>query len=499
MHIPQGGFQSQCGGNALWENLENQNRLISLWKEIAKRYKNEPQIAGYDILNEPIPTVSIQQWTNLAQNIINAIRNEDPNHLIIVERAIALNCNYGYKDQYLNYPQVIENNLMYTAHFYEPYEFTHQLLNWANTGEGGSYPDSTKIVLPSDLNYAAGHYNNPSIITGNSNWTRYIVTPYKIEQDCLIIGRVVFNANRLENGKVYFDDIELLELDENNKYIRTIFSQKLNNNTFWFWSADGTGTPGTSNQGHQNNFSITLTGNKNAATIILNEFYFITTKGRKYVISGWMKGENIPPYARASITTEFYYSPSRQKILTRNREFLRKKIIELIAYPLSQNFPVYIGEFGTSRPSFENNRGGEVWTKDCLDLFDSLGPHFTYHAYKESSFGLYDGWDQPTDTTTVNTKLVNVFKNYFLKTSPFTWKEVKSNLVIFPSPANEKLYIYNPKPNSIQKIEIWDLSQKLVLETNQTEILIENIPKGLYLIKIFTKGNELLIEKFLKN
>ncbi|HBJ25207.1 MAG TPA: retaining beta-glycosidase, partial [Ruminococcaceae bacterium] len=35
MHYPQGGYQSQGKGTALWTDPENQKRLVSLWGEIA--------------------------------------------------------------------------------------------------------------------------------------------------------------------------------------------------------------------------------------------------------------------------------------------------------------------------------------------------------------------------------------------------------------------------------------------------------------------------------
>ena len=36
MHYPQGGYQSQGKGTALWTDPENQKRLVSLWGEIAR-------------------------------------------------------------------------------------------------------------------------------------------------------------------------------------------------------------------------------------------------------------------------------------------------------------------------------------------------------------------------------------------------------------------------------------------------------------------------------
>lgn len=47
MHYPQGGYQSQGNGMALWTDPENQRRLVKLWGEIARRYADEPAIQGY--------------------------------------------------------------------------------------------------------------------------------------------------------------------------------------------------------------------------------------------------------------------------------------------------------------------------------------------------------------------------------------------------------------------------------------------------------------------
>jgi aryl-phospho-beta-D-glucosidase BglC (GH1 family) len=38
---------------SLWASEANKQKTIALWKKIAERYKDEPWIAGYDILNEP--------------------------------------------------------------------------------------------------------------------------------------------------------------------------------------------------------------------------------------------------------------------------------------------------------------------------------------------------------------------------------------------------------------------------------------------------------------
>jgi len=497
MHVPQGGFQSQCDGDELWTKPENQDRVTALWKAIAERYKDEPQIAGYDLINEPIPVESTESWSLLAQRIIDSIRSVDNNHLIITERAIALDCNYGYADANNNYPQITEENLMYTVHLYDPHEFTHQLLDWAGTGDGGSYPDPDLITAPSDAGYATGNYSNPSVKTGTSGWTYYEGVPFTIDTDTLVLGRVVFVSNGINSGRVWFDDIEVRELDSQGNLIRVLFSDPLNKGSFWWWSSDNTGTHTTASSGHNDNFSVMVTGNKAAASVICPSFAFRITKGNQYVISGWMKGENIPAGASASITTEFYHSPSGSQPYVRNYEFLRDKIVQYAQYIEDKGFPVYFGEFGAARTAFENNKGGERWVADALKIFDSLGYHFTYHSYKESSFGYYDGWDQPVDTTTVNTKLQKVFKEFFGKTSvpTGTKKKVENKLRLYPNPAGSQVTVILDQPGSYT-VEVLNMNGSRMLQTRTGTIDVSSLPKGTYIVKV-QSGSHMYYDKLI--
>jgi endoglucanase len=72
----------------LFMNRNYQLDLIALWTEIARRYKNESIIAGYDLLNEPLPNWFAEynhQVLPLYKELIQAIRTVDQHHLIILE------------------------------------------------------------------------------------------------------------------------------------------------------------------------------------------------------------------------------------------------------------------------------------------------------------------------------------------------------------------------------------------------------------------------------
>jgi endoglucanase len=268
----------------------------------------------------------------------------------------------------------------------------------------------------------------------------------------------------------------------------------------WWWSENNTGSNATSTVGHNDNFSVTITGNTSSATVILPDFGFKVEKGKKYAISGWMKGDNIPSGATASISTEYYHSPSRKPLTSRNYKFLVDKITNYTKYIEEKGFPVYFGEFGAGRPCFENDKGGDRWVADCMNIFDSLGYHFTYHSYKESSFGYYDGWEKPADTTTVNTKLRNVFLKFFDFTNQIN-DQIAPDAIsfkVYPNPTGELLNIQTNNSYNFASATVTDANGKELFSTNNLAVNVQSLKQGLYFIRINNTDGKSSILKFVK-
>ena len=97
----QGKDYAICDGNpahpSLWESDLNKQKTIALWKKLAERYASEPWVGGYDLINEPnwsfttggnqngCSETSNAPLRQLLIDITTAIRQVDPNHLIIIE------------------------------------------------------------------------------------------------------------------------------------------------------------------------------------------------------------------------------------------------------------------------------------------------------------------------------------------------------------------------------------------------------------------------------
>ena len=85
-----GGWHSDAGTHLalFWMHKNLQDRMVWLWTEIAKHYKDEPWIAGYNPLNEPADPTQHPNAGKLIgyyDRVIEAIRSVDPNHVLFLD------------------------------------------------------------------------------------------------------------------------------------------------------------------------------------------------------------------------------------------------------------------------------------------------------------------------------------------------------------------------------------------------------------------------------
>lgn len=130
-------------GQDFWTKPALQNSLISIWTQIADRYKNSEMVGGYDLLNEPVYQFRVTSngwavWTPIAQRMYDAIRKVDPWHVIVVSSTPG-----GIPSSYFYFEScrpIVGSNIVYTLHMYEPYTITHCGI--------GPYPLSPSLYYP---------------------------------------------------------------------------------------------------------------------------------------------------------------------------------------------------------------------------------------------------------------------------------------------------------------------------------------------------------------
>jgi len=114
-------WHSDSPGKAgLWTSRANQKRTIALWQFLADRYKDEPGVAGYDLLNEAV-IGDAKVLNAFYARLIKEVREADPHHILFVEGntwATDIRCLDDFQD----------DNWVYSIHFYHPIDFTFQFV-----------------------------------------------------------------------------------------------------------------------------------------------------------------------------------------------------------------------------------------------------------------------------------------------------------------------------------------------------------------------------------
>lgn len=119
---------------------EGRDLMVEFWEEVARRYKGNPNIFGYNLMNEPVtndievggPSLNKQYY-----RLIKAIRAIDP------ETPIILDCDGAGVISQIEFMRVFPfRNIIYSPHFYLPFELTHQLKQ--DQGSYLAYPNEEK-------------------------------------------------------------------------------------------------------------------------------------------------------------------------------------------------------------------------------------------------------------------------------------------------------------------------------------------------------------------
>jgi aryl-phospho-beta-D-glucosidase BglC (GH1 family) len=123
MHCAPGGqtgynIDDSSGYPWLFFSKSSQDLMSEVWLKIAKKYKNEPVVIGYDIVNEPFASYfndDIKDYNHrlfvLYQRMVADIRKVDKQHIIFLSGS-QWAMDFGV------FEKPIDNNIVYTFHRY---------------------------------------------------------------------------------------------------------------------------------------------------------------------------------------------------------------------------------------------------------------------------------------------------------------------------------------------------------------------------------------------
>lgn len=123
LHTPPGGRREK-GICRMFQERRYQDKLVSVWEQLARRYKGRAIIYAYDLLNEPVegPVVEgCEDWRSLATRVTRAIRAIEPGKPVAFEPA-----PWGGPDGFDGLVPLDLDRVIYSFHMYRPHLFTHQ-------------------------------------------------------------------------------------------------------------------------------------------------------------------------------------------------------------------------------------------------------------------------------------------------------------------------------------------------------------------------------------
>lgn len=176
---------------SLWESKANHEKMIALWRKLAERYKDEPWIGGYDIINEPnwnftsdnkngCDETSNAPLRELMVDITKAIREVDTNHIIIIEG----NC---WGNNYNGILPAWDDNMVLSFHKYWNYntkESIEKMLDYRSQyhipiwlGESGEnsnvwFKDAISLVESNNIGWAFWPMKKVENIAGVTSVTK---------------------------------------------------------------------------------------------------------------------------------------------------------------------------------------------------------------------------------------------------------------------------------------------------------------------------------------
>lgn len=212
-----GGIMSARGHYNFFKNNLSQENAIEIWKIIARRFNNNPGVAGYELLNEPASGYTSNNPQGYRKELINfydraykAIRNIDSKHIIIMESPMS-----GI--------------------------YTHQI-----------YESNDLITLPTENERINGIYDSSRCPATNCKWTNvaysihdYFQSVSDNELKSLISQKVNKNVNDMKkyNVPIYIGEINFYREDRNDdvnnlwKYAMNLYDNNLFSYTFWTYKA----------------------------------------------------------------------------------------------------------------------------------------------------------------------------------------------------------------------------------------------------------------------
>lgn len=166
----------------LFESEKSQLLFCDIWQQIARRYRNETVILGYELMNEPIAHYFKnkeelnQRLEPLYKRAVKAIRSVDRNHVVLLGGA------RWNSDFFMFFDWAFDNNIMYTCHRYGG-EATAKAIN-----DYISFRDKTGLPMyMGEIGHNTNQWQSDFVKVMKDNNIGYTFWPYKkLDGSCMM-------------------------------------------------------------------------------------------------------------------------------------------------------------------------------------------------------------------------------------------------------------------------------------------------------------------------
>ena len=451
----------------LWTDSVAQKAFVNHWLMFANRYKNiSPERLSFNLVNEP-SDVAEEVYVSVMKKAINAIHAITPTRVIFVD-------GLGYARGLLLSLKGIPN-IAQTIHSYDPFTLTHYKASWVTGSSDWPVPQWPMLWVS---NFLYGPYKSefksPLVIQGNfPQGTQVIVNVLQVSIESTL---------QVKAGtKIVLTRKFVCGADLGTDFTKIV-------NTQW-------GYQNISNK----DFAVTLAASA-------------TSLAFENVSGDWMtinsisikQGDVIKTYSLSDNTwgrkQETYKMDEKGvlKTLDGNDLLPFKDYRNTVSIANQNNIPIMVQEFGvhnqtphkvsvaflTDLSAFfrENNLGWALWNlTGSFGILNSSRTDCTYETYQGYKLDrlMLDALTKSGTTSATGMKKQNLFK-------------------LYPSPANDNLFLSVDDFNGASKIEIRDITGRLIksilTETVAAEITklnVSDIKPGIYLLSATNNGKQI--------
>ena len=378
------------GGIEFFEDEDNKDLLEDFWKTFVERYKDQREIAGYCLMDEPEMSGSSADQksviTEYTERLIDAVREIDTVTPIFVQGAWG-----GVGTNILDIDPAKEH-IVYNCHFYMPFSYTHAGYPWLSNGG-----------IPRNVRYPGEYISSihkadftmlSSPVSGTFEWQSFDVTatiPAGVN-----MAFVSLYSNGPAISSVYFDDIEYKitnTADPGSAEFVSLpcgsFEESSPYGSMLVWIGDpnalGHTVERTSEFSSDGDYSIWFHGCTEQTVLESSDFW-----------ASSITGISIDPSAmdtlsvRVNIRGENAVADEYGIIIwwtAVSYDYLDKSAVEDLVDTLilqkrtADNRPIFIGEFS---PSLVATRPDSInYLDDLINYFNVNGLNWTYYHYRD--------------------------------------------------------------------------------------------------------------------